>query len=540
MAINNSSNIPSTSGTAVVGTGTGFSTVAYSATSSASSLAQRDANSNLTANSIIQGYATTATAAGTTTLTVSSAPLQYFTGSTTQTVVMPVTSTLVLGQTFTIVNNSSGVVTVQSSGANTIQAMAASTQLVLTVILTSGTSAASWNAVYGPISNTGGIPSTATSNQILQSVASSSPVWSTATFPGTTTANQILYSSATNTVTGLATANNRVLVTSGAGVPSLATTLPTAVQQTITNFGSSLTSSGNSAGTNSINISNLSTTANNGSRVFVSSTNTSSLLATSWILLASATSSPTANAFSIAVDNATNQIFTRTGQPYGATGDVLQTLDANGNLAVIGTFTLGNSTSALPATGIITFNGGVSGQSTISVPANAGAVTFTLPTTEGTAGQALLSDGGSNTGYTWGDVALVSATTTWTPGIAFGGGTTGITYTTQSGQYTALGNLVYFTCNIVLSNKGSSTGAVTITGLPVNTSAASSDNALSINNFGNLTLSVGNTLVSGVFSASGSTISLQQTSLTGTLSNLSDTNFANTSQLTFSGFYFTS
>ena len=96
----------------------------------------------------ITGYATTATAAATTTLTATSAQQQYFTGTTTQTVVLPVTSTLVLGQSYTIVNNSTGVVTVQSSGANTIQAMAANSQLIVTCILTSGTTAASWNAEY--------------------------------------------------------------------------------------------------------------------------------------------------------------------------------------------------------------------------------------------------------------------------------------------------------------------------------------------------------------------------------------------------------
>jgi hypothetical protein len=189
--------------------------------------------------------------------------------------------------------------------------------------------------------------------------------------------------------------------------------------------------------------------------------------------------------------------------------------------------------------GSLSLSGGTSGTSTIQVPDAAGGCALTLPTTNGTAGQALLGDGGAGTGYTWGDVPLY-ATSTWTPGIAFGGGTTGITYTTQAGEYTQIGNIVYFNCNIVLSNKGSSTGAVTITGLPVNTSANEANNAVSINNFGNLTLSVGNTLVSGVFSASGSTINLQQTSLTGTVSNISNTNFANTSQLTFSGFYFTS
>ena len=109
MVANNSSNIPSVNATAVVGTGSGFSSLGYSTAATASNLVSRDANANISANAIIEGYTTTATAAGTTTLTVASAQQQYFTGSTTQTVVMPVTSTLVLGQSFTIINNSSGV-----------------------------------------------------------------------------------------------------------------------------------------------------------------------------------------------------------------------------------------------------------------------------------------------------------------------------------------------------------------------------------------------------------------------------------------------
>lgn len=101
----------------------------------------------------LDAYTTTATAAGTTTLTSSSNYQQFFTGSTTQNCDLPVTSTLVLGQTYLIVNNSSGVVTVRSSGGNTVQAMAANTQLLVTCILTSGTTAASWDAVYAPASS---------------------------------------------------------------------------------------------------------------------------------------------------------------------------------------------------------------------------------------------------------------------------------------------------------------------------------------------------------------------------------------------------
>ncbi len=75
-----------------------------------------------------------------------------------------------------------------------------------------------------------------TANTILQGSVTG-PVWSTATFPSTTTENQLLYSSSANTVIGLTTANNGVLITSGVGAPSISSTLPSAVQGNINTTG---------------------------------------------------------------------------------------------------------------------------------------------------------------------------------------------------------------------------------------------------------------------------------------------------------------
>ncbi len=155
----------------------------------------------ISATNLNLGFRTTATAGATTTLTVADTQIQEFTGTLTQTVVMPVTSTLTLGQQYYIINNSSGVVTVQSSGANTIQAMAAGTSLLLTVILTSGTTAASWQASY--IVDSGG--------------------------SGTVnagTANQLAYYATTGTaVSGLTGANSALLVTNSTGVPAMTASL---------------------------------------------------------------------------------------------------------------------------------------------------------------------------------------------------------------------------------------------------------------------------------------------------------------------------
>jgi len=94
----------------------------------------------------LMGFTTTATAAGTTTLTNTSSSYQIFTGTTTQTVVLPVVSTLVQGWTFHIVNNSTGVLTVNSSGGNLVISVPAGVTTMCTCILITGTTAASWEA----------------------------------------------------------------------------------------------------------------------------------------------------------------------------------------------------------------------------------------------------------------------------------------------------------------------------------------------------------------------------------------------------------
>ena len=102
-----------------------------------------------TANAALTNLTTltsTATAGGTTVLTNTSTYFQYFTGTLTQTITLPVTSTLAQGWTFHIVNNSTGDLTVNSSGGNLVITVLAGTTAMATCILTSGTTAASWEA----------------------------------------------------------------------------------------------------------------------------------------------------------------------------------------------------------------------------------------------------------------------------------------------------------------------------------------------------------------------------------------------------------
>lgn len=260
------------SGTALPIANGGTAVTSVTTAPTATAFAGWDANSNLSANNHIQGYAATATAAGTTTLVVGSSEQQYFTGSTTQTVILPVTSTLVNGFTFNITNLSTGVVTVQSSGANTLQAMVGSSRLVATVISTSGTGTASWAWSYAPVTaatlpvNLGGTGqvtltnhgvlvgagtsaitqlAAGTAGQVLQSGgASGDPTYSTPTYPSasgtagkvlradgtnnvystftipdTYTTGDIIYASATNVFSKLAIGSSTNVLTVTGGVP---------------------------------------------------------------------------------------------------------------------------------------------------------------------------------------------------------------------------------------------------------------------------------------------------------------------------------
>jgi hypothetical protein len=146
--------------TALSGTGyakfTG-SSVAYNATipttdlstastaPTASYLINRDANANAFANNFVSNYATTVTSATTYVLTAASAQQQYFTGSTAQTVTLPVVTTLTNGFSFILTNNSTQTITVNSSGGNLVQAIGIGNQTTFTCIsTTAGTGASSW------------------------------------------------------------------------------------------------------------------------------------------------------------------------------------------------------------------------------------------------------------------------------------------------------------------------------------------------------------------------------------------------------------
>jgi len=160
-------------------------------------------------NNVDEGYTTTATAASTTTLTVTSTYQQFFTGSTTQTVALPVTSTLVLGHSYLIANLSSGAVTINSSGGNAVIVLAAYTSAIVTCILLTGTTAASWAYNYF-----GTIITSAKSLSVSNTLTLVGTDGTTMTFPSSS--KTIMASDFSNASSGTLP-NNTVATTQSAG-----------------------------------------------------------------------------------------------------------------------------------------------------------------------------------------------------------------------------------------------------------------------------------------------------------------------------------
>jgi hypothetical protein len=121
---------------------------------------------------------------------------------------------------------------------------------------------------------------------------------------------------------------------------------------------------------------------------------------------------------------------------------------------------------------------------------------------------------------------------TFTPAIAFGGGTTGITYTTQTGFYTRIGRIVVFDLTVTLSAKGSSTGNAQVTGMPI----TAADNSIASIHITGMTAGVGDTHVQAAVGGTPTVVALRDIS-GGAQANLTDVDFTNTSSIRVSGAY---
>ena len=115
---------------------------------------------------------------------------------------------------------------------------------------------------------------------------------------------------------------------------------------------------------------------------------------------------------------------------------------------------------------------------------------------------------------------------TWTGTLAFNGGSTGITYASNTGYYERVGKTVHVSIYVELTSKGSSTGLTTLSGLPF----------ISANNtaaYAAVTIWASGISVTGILEGfvaiNSQQIKLYTLSALGVLATLQDTAFTNTS-----------
>lgn len=304
----------------------------------------------------LRGWTTTATAAGTTTLTNTSTTQQEFTGSTTQTVVLPVTSTLALGWAFEVINSSTGTITVNSSGGNLVGTVTAGTTASIVCTLITGTTAASWDFdIDGFATETGTGSVVRATSPTLVTPALGTPAsgnLANCTFP---TLNQNTTGTAAGLSATLAVASGGTGVTSSTGTGSVVLSLSPTFTGTV--LAANLTLSGNltvNGTTTTLNTNTLSVDDKNieigavtggnitgniaaGSAVVTNIATTANIIPGSLIASASGvgTVGLPANTTVASIDSATqitlNQALTGTGSATGATLTFSAASDATAN-----------------------------------------------------------------------------------------------------------------------------------------------------------------------------------------------------------------
>lgn len=132
---------------------------------------------------------------------------------------------------------------------------------------------------------------------------------------------------------------------------------------------------------------------------------------------------------------------------------------------------------------------------------------------------------------------LTIASQTYTPIIAFGGVSTGITYTTQTGRYTLMAGICFVTIHIALSSKGAAVGNAEVT-LPGAASASGFPRLPVIYVSQNNATTAWSSLI-GTPSTSVATLYRNQSITPGAAIVVTDAALTNTTEFIVQGFYYT-
>ena len=122
---------------------------------------------------------------------------------------------------------------------------------------------------------------------------------------------------------------------------------------------------------------------------------------------------------------------------------------------------------------------------------------------------------------------------TWTATLSFGGNSVGLTYSVRTGYYMKVGRIVTATLYVLLTDKGSSTGQLILSGLPYT--------ALGSNAYAAASLHLNLVSFSGfpqAYVVNGSTLAyFGQTADSGTFTQLTNSNISNTTGIIFTVTY---
>jgi hypothetical protein len=123
---------------------------------------------------------------------------------------------------------------------------------------------------------------------------------------------------------------------------------------------------------------------------------------------------------------------------------------------------------------------------------------------------------------------------TFTPTVNFAGSAVGLTYSSQVGFYTRIAKRVFFTLQVTLSAKGSSTGVLNISGLPftANASLLSPVSMWATS----LTSGVGDTMLMADVSSGGTSVRISKIAA-GLFTQLTDADLTDTSRFVVNGSY---
>jgi hypothetical protein len=124
---------------------------------------------------------------------------------------------------------------------------------------------------------------------------------------------------------------------------------------------------------------------------------------------------------------------------------------------------------------------------------------------------------------------------TWTIGVSFGGSSVGVTTSANTGTYTKVGRQVTVNGQLSLTNKGSSTGAASLTGLPFTIPASTGNRTTASLRFSAISFT---NQFQGFGATGATTINLEQITVLGADTDITDANFANNSSIMVNFTYF--